>query len=111
MDSQTLMADAEKRAADYFARLPDDMTVRRAMALGFSGERNLAMRKALGIKFPGKTVVQVGQQDWIQVVTRTRAKAEWHAQQLREALPEFTVTVNDRGSEWLVAGYPSSLVT
>ena len=109
MDTAALFAQAEARANDFWGSLPDDLTIIEAMTMDDPGERNLALRKALGIKWPGKTVVKVSLHGHIEVVTPNKNRAEWHAHQLREALPRYTVNASKTSGGWFVHGYPSDL--
>ena len=105
MDTREAMRTGEQMAADYWKTL-GDVTVADAMAMPWGGERNLALRKALNIRFPGKTVVQVNQGDVIQVVPPSKQRAEVVADQLREGLDGFTVEVTRRADgQWIVTGY------
>lgn len=104
MDSKQALAEGRAKADAYWATIPDDVTIADAVGMDYSPQRNLVLRKALGIRFPGRTIVQMTQADWIQVLAPKKAKAEWHARQLREGLPDgWSVSVKRTSDGWFVS--------
>lgn len=103
-----LQAQAEALAEQYFRALPPGLTVEDALLMAHSGERNLVLRKALGIDFPGRVgeVVMVNQGDIIQVVQRNLTAARRVEQLLKRALPGWSIGTTKRPDRaWLVTGY------
>lgn len=105
--AQLLQAKAEKAAAAYFESLPPGLSVDDAVRLPFSGERNLVLRKALGLDFPGRRgeMCKVSAEDVVQVVQRNLTAARRVERLLRDGLPGWTVKVLKPGDGWLVTAY------
>ena len=49
-----LQERAEVAAGIYYRSLPAGITIADAVTMPWSGERNLVLRKALGLEFPGR---------------------------------------------------------
>lgn len=113
MNPQTaaLQAKAEAAADVYWRNLPPGITVVQAVEMPFSGERNLVLRKALGLDFPGRRgeSVKVDKGGVVQVVQRNLTAARRVERLLVEGLdPSWTVALHEPpGGGWLVAAYPN----
>lgn len=96
----------QERIERTWAALPDNIRVADAAAMPFGGERNLALRKALGIPLGTDEVAMVTQADIVQVVTDTRKRADRHRALLGAALKGWTVTRTQRPDRaWLVTAH------
>jgi hypothetical protein len=106
----SLQADMERAAAQVFRQLPPGLTVPDALAEDEPGLRNLMLRKALGLEFPGRRgeLVKVDQAGVVQVVQRNLTAARRVERLLIEGLDEsWTVALHEPpGGGWLVAAYP-----
>lgn len=101
-----LQRQTEDLADAYYRALPAGVTVTDAMLMPWSGERNLALRKALGIRYPSREVVMVNQGDVIQCVLPRLMDAREVANRLRCELPGWTIVEDRRRDrQWLVTGY------
>lgn len=86
MDTKTQMFEQAQRRADDYWRQLGDVTVAEAHAMPYGGERNLAMRKALGIRWPSDTTCVVLDDGTIQVVHGKQRAAQVIATRLRSEL-------------------------
>jgi hypothetical protein len=68
--------DAVRAAQAFYDRLPDGLSVADALAVPEPGERNLTLRKALGIRFPSDTVCHVTAGGEVQLVADQRGRVE-----------------------------------
>lgn len=108
-----LQQRAEQMAQHYYDQLPPGLTIEDAMLMDQGGQRNLVLRKALGMPFPGRRgeIVMINQADIVQVVTRNLTPARDAEAQLRKALPGWHVEVTKRmGEGWLVTGCPPGAI-
>jgi hypothetical protein len=105
-----LQARAEAAADIYWRNLPPGISVADAVAMPFSGERNLVLRRALGLDFPGRRgeLVKMDKGDVVQVVQRNLTAARRVERLLTEGLDaSWTVGLRERSDGcWLVAAYP-----
>ena len=108
--SAKLQERAEVAAGIYFRSLPAGITIADAVTMPWCGERNLVLRRALGLDFPGRRgeACMMNQADVIQVVMRNRTPAVRVERLLSEGLDaDWTVTVTERpDGGWLVQAHP-----
>jgi hypothetical protein len=86
----------DRLITEYYHSLPHDITVTDALMTPWSGHRNIAMRRAIGMPWGNGEVCQVNAGGVIQVVAG-RAAARRYAATLTRALPDtWDVTVTRR---------------
>ena len=105
-----LQARAEQAAEIYLRNLPAGLTVADAVSMPWCGERNLVLRKALGLDWPGRRgeACMMNKADVVQVVLRNRTPAVRVERLLAEALDaDWTVDCIQRDDgAWLVQAHP-----
>jgi hypothetical protein len=96
------------RIVEAYQAIPHTIRIGEALAMSWGGERNLAMRKALGIALEADDVCMVGQDGLVQVVVPSSRKAREVAAKLEAGLPTpYQVGVTKRPDRlWLVTATP-----
>jgi hypothetical protein len=82
-----LQAATQRRIEAYWRTIPDTIRVADVLTMPWGGERNLALRKALGLPLESDEVCMVTQADVVQVVVDTRARARQMLLRLQGTTP------------------------
>ena len=88
---------ADARVKMFWHQLPPGLNPADVLDMPFGGERNLAMRKALGIELNANEVCVVNQGDVIQVVVPTR----WRTREVTSRLNPLRTLPGD----WTIEDY------
>lgn len=95
------------RVEQAYAAIPDTVTIADAITLGWGPERNLTLRKALGIPLESGEVVTINRGDIIQVLTATRKRARYLTSRLVAGLPQGGTVTTTRNPDrnWLITAH------
>ncbi|NED96458.1 hypothetical protein G1H11_14200 [Phytoactinopolyspora alkaliphila] len=103
------LTDATQQAViDAYNAVPADIRIADALTMPWGGERNLALRKALGIPLESDEICMVNHGDVAQVVVFTRRRGRQITAALQAGMPDGWLAYLTRRADgaWLVTAHP-----